>query len=513
MSTTIRDWPFITTDVRGDGTVEVVIAGTKKLTSDLDAAIELIHRDAATRMQRPVRVRLSSAGVSTGTLIVTPEATYYLEDAEAEVRPVGRPAEPEPAPEPAAEAEPVDQPEAAVATASPEPVVEPAFSAPVAEPAAAPAPQPEPIAAPTSSEPEMSAPPERPAAAEPTPTASPQVTARPAAHRSDDADLSPMETIRARSQQDEPDESRSSVYRRSFIHEDPAQDLAELGWRARFNRMGLHLAPGRKERELLDYIETITTPFTGPRTVAVGNPKGSANKTPTTAMLSAVFARFGRSGVLAWDNNETRGSLAWRTQASNHDATVIEVLKVADELLSATAQAAELNRYTHHQIEDKYDVLRSDQSVDGDHEVSGEDVSLLHQIASHYYRLIVMDSGNNERAANWRAMIERADVLVVPLTNSEDTAEAGARMLEALSRRGEHARALAQKAVAIVSQRTPGKDAKTARIARDFAPLVREVTVIPYDPEMNASTLIFDKLAEPTQRAWIAAAALVAEGL
>lgn len=32
-------------------------------------------------------------------------------------------------------------------------------------------------------------------------------------------------------------------------------------------------------------------------------------QTPTTVLLSAVFARYGGAGVVAWDANQTRGTL------------------------------------------------------------------------------------------------------------------------------------------------------------------------------------------------------------
>jgi len=135
-------------------------------------------------------------------------------------------------------------------------------------------------------------------------------------------------------------------------------------------------------------------------------------------------------------------------------------------------------------------------------------------VAAKYYRLIVMDSGNNERAVNWRAMIERSQQLVVPCTNVEDTAEAGARMLEALTNRDEHSRKLAQNAVVIVSKRTPGKDANMDRIVSGFRDLaIREVVTIPYDKALVSGVIHFDALNGDTKRAWLRATAAVAKGL
>jgi MinD-like ATPase involved in chromosome partitioning or flagellar assembly len=301
--------------------------------------------------------------------------------------------------------------------------------------------------------------------------------------------------------------------RKSFIADGPIVEPARQGWRGVANRTGLRIGPGPAELLWREDVHLVSQHWPGPRTVAIGNPKGSANKTPTAVMLSAVFARYGGAGVLAWDNNETRGSLAWRTQRSNHEATVLDLLPRVPALLGTSAQSAEMSYFAHHQPADKFDVLRSDQSVDGDHEVSADDVDQIHQVAARYYRMIVMDSGNNERATNWRAMMQHADALVIPCTNVEDTAEAGARMLESLARRDEHSRKLAQNAVAIISKRTPGKDPNMERIVHDFTPLVRDVVTIPYDKALLSGVIQFEALKPSTKRAWLRAAAAVARGL
>ena len=57
--------------------------------------------------------------------------------------------------------------------------------------------------------------------------------------------------------------------------------------------------------------------------------------------------------------------------------------------------------YVHHQQADRYDVLWSDQNDFGDHEIQAEEVRRAHAVASRYYRMLVMDSGNTARAANW----------------------------------------------------------------------------------------------------------------
>lgn len=302
--------------------------------------------------------------------------------------------------------------------------------------------------------------------------------------------------------------------RATFITHGRSNQPAVQGWRGALNRaVGTRLEADEGEVSRRADIRTVSQHWAGPRTIAVVNGKGSAGKTPTTICLSAVFAREGGTGVLAWDNNETRGSLPWRVESAPHDATIIELLPRIEELLDSHAPYAELNHFVHHQASDKYAALFSDQSVAGDHIVTEEDVRRIHGLAARYYRLIIMDSGNNERAPNWRTMIEHASRLVVPVTNVEDTAEAGARMLEALIARGGRSASLARSALIILSQRSPGRDPNSERIIDGFTRLGHTVVTIPYDPALRTGVIRYDELRDPTKRAWLRAAAAVAENL
>ena len=147
--------------------------------------------------------------------------------------------------------------------------------------------------------------------------------------------------------------------RRSFLDEQAPEEPARQGWRGLLTSLGLRVSPGPAERAERADIQAVSQHWPGPRTIAVVNGKGGASKTPTTILLSAVLARYGGAGVLAWDNNQTRGTLGWRTEKGPHDATVLDLLPHTDRLLGTGAQAADLAHYVHHQTGDRYDVLRS----------------------------------------------------------------------------------------------------------------------------------------------------------
>lgn len=305
------------------------------------------------------------------------------------------------------------------------------------------------------------------------------------------------------------------VPRRSFLTQEQAEEPASQGWRGVMTRIGIRMAPSAIERNERADVRAVSQHWPGPRTIAVVNGKGGVGKTPSTILLSAVFARYGGAGVLAWDNNQTRGTLGWRTEQGPHEATLLDLLPQTERLLGTNAQSADLAHFVHHQTRDRFDVLRSKPMVLADEQrVEPGDVDAIWSVAAKYYRLILMDSGNDEADPMWLRMIDHTDQLVVVTTTRDDHAEAGALLLEALGQRDERSARLAEQAVAIVTQADPKATAQEVRdIAQGYRSLAREAVTIPHDPAMVDGVLRYGSLRPATQRAWLAAGAAVARGL
>ena len=303
--------------------------------------------------------------------------------------------------------------------------------------------------------------------------------------------------------------------RRSFLATETRQEPATDGFRGVLARMGIRVQPSAAERARRADEQAISQHWAGPRTIAVVNGKGGASKTPTVVLLSAVFARYGGAGVLAWATNQTRGTLGWRTEQGAHESTLLELLPEVPQLLSPTAQSADLARFVHHQTRDKFDVLRSQPMALAENQrIDAADVDDIHSIARKYYRLIFIDSGNDESDPLWQRMIDHTDQLVVATTTRDDHAEAGALLLEALGKRDERSADLAQRAVVVVNQangKAPKRDALD--VASGYSSLARQAVTIPHDPGMVDGILRYSALNRDTQRAWVAAAAAVARGL
>ncbi|OLT05914.1 hypothetical protein BJF77_16215 [Kocuria sp. CNJ-770] len=302
----------------------------------------------------------------------------------------------------------------------------------------------------------------------------------------------------------------------SFVDRPEVDAPAQHGWRGALNSIGLSLAPSAAELSQRQDEAAVSAHWAGPRTITVLNPKGGAGKTPTVICLAAVFARLSGGGVLAWDNNNSLGSLGWRTFDAGHEATVVDLLGRTEHFMTSDARVGDLSGYVHHQPADRYDVLRSDdRSGDQErHMVTGDEVDRLHAVAAKYYRAIVMDSGNTERGANWQAMIGHADQVVIPVKSVDDAAEGASRVLAALHAGDTHAQELARNAVLVVLCCEPGhQKTKATELAAEFAPYVRAVITIPYDRALVEGRVRFSAMTPATRRAWLRAGAAVREGL
>lgn len=299
----------------------------------------------------------------------------------------------------------------------------------------------------------------------------------------------------------------------SFLSPRRIEEPPARGWRAVMASIGIKVKPSAAEVAHRNDVFAVSRHWVGPRTIAVVNGKGGAGKTPATVMLSAVFARYGGGGVLAWDNNDTRGTLGWRTEQGPHEAHVRDLLPHVDRLMDSAARAADIAGYVHHQAVDKYDVLRSNPaSLPGDQRLTEADFDAVHTVASRYFRLMFIDSGNAEDAPHWLRMIDHADQLVVATSTRSDHAEAARLLLNALHGRDARSAGLADGAIVVVSQ--ADRDEKpAAEVAAHYSGLARDAVTIPYDKAMRADWLRYDGLDPATQRAWLRAAAAVAGGL
>jgi MinD-like ATPase involved in chromosome partitioning or flagellar assembly len=295
----------------------------------------------------------------------------------------------------------------------------------------------------------------------------------------------------------------------------PAQGPAELGWRAVVRRATgglLALPPGPVEQRVRESVAAVQRPLDGPRTVVVINPKGGAHKTTATLLLAATFGTHRGGSTLAWDNNETRGTLGWRSQHGVHQRTAVDLLDDLHRFEDPTARVGDLDPYVRPQSA-QFDVLASDEDAASAASIDAFAFRSLHRTLQRFYRVLVVDTGNNMRASNWQAAIEAADQVVVVSTVREDTSQSAAWALDALRAAGKED--VVRRAVTVLSDPATRRDAALHQRLHDhFGRLTRVVLDVPYDPSLVAGgPLDVEALSRETREAWLHVAAAVADGL
>ncbi|HEY8721680.1 MinD/ParA family ATP-binding protein, partial [Pengzhenrongella sp.] len=292
---------------------------------------------------------------------------------------------------------------------------------------------------------------------------------------------------------------------------------AEWGWQASVRRMTGGLIkpkPGHAESRHRDAIYSVQRSLGGPKTIVVLNPKGGAHKTTAALMIAATFGIHRGGYTLAWDNNETRGTLGWRSAHAEHSNTAVSLLRDIDRFVDlSSARVGDLDNYVRSQGSAQFDVLASDEDADSAASIDAPAFDALHGMLARFYRVMVVDTGNNMRASNWQAAVEAADQLIIVSTVREDTAQSAAWAIDALRASGQEE--AVSKAVTVLSAPSADVDqALRARLHDHFGQLTRVVLDVPHDASLVAGgPLLIDSLASETREAWLQVTSAVAEGL
>lgn len=308
-----------------------------------------------------------------------------------------------------------------------------------------------------------------------------------------------------------PSHSAESTTHMPLRWEAPAQaeQPARTGWRGAVNALGWHLAPGPLERSDRAHLATVGAGWSGTATISVVNPKGGAGKTPTWAFLSAVFAKAGIRGV-ALEGNLTRGTATWRTQQESwHDSTARDLVARLDG--GSVERLSDLTGVLHHQPEDQYDVLLADPTrVAAQQGLTRADFVRIHEVLSRYYRLIVQDTSNDDSSPVWLQLVNQSDALVVPTTTRFDHVRSAQEMLATLLDGDERQRELARTAIILIGQGAK-HEPKPATVLPAFAGTGAKAIQIGYDAGVGHGALRYDALQASTRRAYLEAAAALAE--
>jgi MinD-like ATPase involved in chromosome partitioning or flagellar assembly len=252
--------------------------------------------------------------------------------------------------------------------------------------------------------------------------------------------------------------------------------------------------------------------FGGSRVLAFANPKGGVHKTTATVLAAATIGGVRGRGVVAWDDNELRGTLGLRAGSARHARTIRHL--IADlamvEISNGATLTEQLDDYLRHAADGSYDVLAGEENPRFAQRLDPYTVRRVLELLCRTHDVVCVDTGNNVESANWQTVLQSADQLVVTTVPREDAAFTADWMLDLLIEAGMGQ--LVANAVTLLSCASPTPTPLLEDLAAHFRARTRAVTVVPYDPMLESgSSIEYGMLSPATRAAWLRATAVMLE--
>jgi MinD-like ATPase involved in chromosome partitioning or flagellar assembly len=246
--------------------------------------------------------------------------------------------------------------------------------------------------------------------------------------------------------------------------------------------------------------------------LAFANPKGGVHKTTATVLAAATIGSVRGRGVLAWDDNELRGTLGLRAGSARHARTIRHLLAdlIQIESLHGEALLGDLDGYLRHASDGSYDVLAGEENPRFAQRLDQATVRRVLDLLRRTHDVICVDTGNNVESVNWQTVMRQADQLVITTVPREDAAFTADWMLDVLDESGMGD--LVSNAVTLISCPSPGPLPMLDDFAKHFATRTRAVAIVPYDPSLEVgSSIEYADLKQETRTAWLKAASVMIE--
>jgi MinD-like ATPase involved in chromosome partitioning or flagellar assembly len=249
-----------------------------------------------------------------------------------------------------------------------------------------------------------------------------------------------------------------------------------------------------------------------PRVLAFANPKGGVHKTTATVLAAATIGSVRGRGVLAWDDNELRGTLGLRAGSARHARTIRHLVGdlLTIENLHGDELLQQLDDYLRHASDGSYDVLAGEENPRFAQRLDQSTVRRVMDMLRRTHDVICVDTGNNVESVNWQTVMQAADQLVVTTVPREDAAFTADWMLDLLDETGMED--LVKNAVTLISCPSPGPLPILEDLKKHFSTRTRAVAVVPYDPALEVgSSIEYADLLPETRAAWMRAASTMIE--
>lgn len=289
------------------------------------------------------------------------------------------------------------------------------------------------------------------------------------------------------------------------------KQIPETFWRRLVYRISfgkLNLGDNQKVRARKELDQRIAARLEGgAKFVPVLTRKGGVGKTTVTTLIGMALAKVREDRILAVDANPDRGTLAERVPKGT-SKTVRDLVNKAGGINSFTLFSDYVSRDST-----RLDVMASETDPLISEAFDEGDYNVVADIASRYYSVVLTDCGTGIVHSVMRAILQRANGLVVVSGGSIDEARLASETLTWLESNG-YADLVKNSVVALNTATFGTQLVKLDEIQSHFESRVRAVVRIPYDPQLaEGATVNFDALHPATKQAARDLAALVMDGL
>lgn len=292
----------------------------------------------------------------------------------------------------------------------------------------------------------------------------------------------------------------------SAATEDASLRAAKEGWRGALNVLGLSLNPGRKEKAHRDLIRRIRAAKPEMYSVAVLTLKGGAGKTTVTSVLGQVFAANRADGVVAIDADPASGDLPLRTAFHPESLSLVDLVGAEDSSLRQRDQVLRFMSTTDTDLS----VLASGWRPDRAETLVPADITDVHEIAKHYFSLLLWDSDVNLHSPLVREILDKSNALVLLVQASQPGALAAGHAIDWLRFNGHEG--LLARTVLVVNQTTANTQVDMKHLLTVFQKQQIKIHSVPYDKHLDEGLAIdLAKLGKKTLKAFEELAGVVAD--
>lgn len=279
---------------------------------------------------------------------------------------------------------------------------------------------------------------------------------------------------------------------------------ANTGVRGALNNLGLALPPSAKEQAHRDLLRRIRASKQKMYSIAVLTLKGGAGKTTVTSALGQVFASVRGDGVMAVDADPSSGDLPMRTAPHPENLSMVDLIQEED-----LTQRDFVMRFLSTTDTD-LQVLANGWRADDDRVLEPEDIRDVHEIASHYYSLLLWDGDTNLHSPLVREVLSKSDAVALLVQASPQGAVAAGNAIDWLRFHGFEG--LLARTVLVVNESTANTRVNMNSLLTVLRRQQLKIHRIPFDKHLDEGLAVdLAKLRKKTLRAFEELAAMLAD--